>query len=288
MAGKFFGASTATATHAQATAQAAPSFTRAHAEAALAANRSRSPAASTVTPLRGNRGNEGFTAPTDDECGGSGGGKLPRADSFAPLSAGEYDFDVSVNSIIQWDWGTVVQFKVQTGPDAGRELDFQQTPPSGLTGADKAKALAVWRRTIINAYAAMGLTWDPAADGSWPGWFDTGHRDNNGDPIRAAPYDIFFVRAAPDGLRVPIMLKVHVSVQAGFEKFYKVTAIKVLMHDGKPVQAPMPRKVPHWIAEGHGWNGNPSSLNGKAEVIELDYKQIPLGHCGMPTLKDIR
>jgi hypothetical protein len=243
-----------------------------------------------VTPLNGNRhnrGNEGFAAPAPGEGEGVGG-KLPRADSFAPLTAGEYDFEVSVNSIIQWDWGTVVQFRVQAGEDAGREIDFQQTPPSGLTGADKAKALAVWRRTIINAYGAMGLTWDPAADGSWPGWFDTGARDGNGDPIRAAPYDIFFVRAAPDGLRVPIMLTIHVSVQSGYEKFYKVTSIKVLLFDGAPVQAPMPRKGPGWIADGLAWNGTESSLNGKASVVELDYKQIPLGHCGMATLKDIR
>jgi hypothetical protein len=285
MAGRFLGSSTATATPTEAprgTGFAADTLAEMH---LAQAQRDKANARTVVQPLNGNRHNEGFAAPAPGE---GEGGKLPRADSFAPLTAGEYDFEVSVNSIIQWDWGTVVQFRVQTGEDAGREIDFQQTPPSGLTGADKAKALAVWRRTIINAYGAMGLTWDPAADGSWPGWFDTGARDGNGDPIRAAPYDIFFVRAAPDGLRVPIMLTVHVSVQAGYEKFYKVTSIKVLLHDGAPVQAPMPRKVAGWIADGHGWNGKESSLNGKASVVELDYKQIPLGHCGMATLKDIR
>jgi hypothetical protein len=287
MAGRFVGASTTTATPTEA---AQPPANLSHKVATGPANPDRvsydtRPKNAHPQPLNGNRGNEGFSAPPPDEGGHS---KLARADSFAPLTAGEYDFDVSVNSIIQWDWGTVVQFKVQTGPDGGREIDFQQTPPSGLTGADKAKALAVWRRTIINAYGTMGLTWDPAADGSWTGWAVVGTDPNTGDLIRASPYDIFFVRAAPDGMRVPIMLTVHVSVQSGYEKFYKVTSIKVLTFEGAPVQAPMPRKVPGWIADGHGWIGKDSSLNGKADVVELDYKQIPLGHCGMPTLKDIR
>ena len=230
--------------------------------------------------MRGRPDDDGIGAPEP----GEGGGRLPRADTFSPLTAGEYDFTGSVNSIIRWSWGTVVQFRVQVGMDGGRELDWQQTPGDKLSG----KGLAFWKRTLIDAYAAGGWTWDPDPATGWTGWYDTGRIDAEGKPIRVAPYDTFFVQQAPDGLHVPAMLDFHVSVQAGYEKFYKITSVKLHLVDGEPVQAPMPRKVPEWIAEGHGWRGTPESLNGKANVVALQWDQIPPGHCGMKTRKDIR
>lgn len=277
MAGRFVGLSTTTAT---------PSAAPVHAPAAQSHH---TPSivrpASTPAPLAGRGGRaEGFGALAPGEGEGVGG-SLPRADTFAPLTHGEYNFTGNVSSIIHWNWGTVVQLRVLLGDHGGRQIDWQQTPSDKMT----EKGLPFWQRTIINAYGAGGWTWDPASDGSWPGWYDTGSRDARGEPIRAAPYDTFFVRQAPDGLRVPILLDFHVSVDPEpYSKFIKITSVKPHLHNGQPVQAPLPQKVPGWIADGHGWLGTDESLNGKADVVRLDYKQIPLGHCGMATIKDIR
>lgn len=232
----------------------------------------------------GARDVDGWGAPTEEEMAQSGGsGKLPRGDTFAPLTAGEYHFTGNVNSIIRWTWGTVVQFRVQTGPDAGREVDWQQTPGDKMSG----KGLAFWKATMINAYGAGGWTWDPNPANGWQGWYDTGKVGGDGQPVRVAPYDTFFVQIAPDGLHVPIMLDFTVKVDAGYERFYKITSVRVHLINGEPVQAPMPRKVPEWIAEGHGWHGTSESLNGKATVCALKWDQIPAGHCGMKTRRDM-
>lgn len=225
------------------------------------------------------RDDDGFGAPDPSE---SGTGRLPRGDTFAPLTAGKYNFTGCVNSIIRWTWGTVVQFRVQVGPDAGREVDWRQTPSDKQSG----NGLARWKRTIMDAYGRGGWTYDPDGSG-WQGWYDTGKLGADGKPIKVAPYDTFFVQQAPDGLHVPVMLDFHVSVQAGYEKLFEITSVKVHLINGEPVQAPMPRKVPEWIAEGHGWRGTSENLNGKATVCALQWDQIPVGHCGMKTRKDL-
>ncbi len=231
------------------------------------------------------RDDDGWGAPDPSETGG-GSGRLPRGDTFSPLTAGEYNFTGYVNSIIRWSWGTVVQFRVVTGPDAGREVDWQQTPGSGLL--DKGgKGLAIWKQVIIDAYGAGGWTWDANPLTGWQGWYDTGKLGADSLPIRVAPYDTFFAMVAPDGLHVPTMLDFHVSVQSGYEKFYRINSVKIHLINGEPVQAPMPRKVPEWIAEHHGWRGVPESLNGKATVCALQWDQIPVGHCGMKTRRDM-
>lgn len=280
MAGKF-GIDTAPARQPQ-----APAATPAHAPAQTkydAPQTASAPRIQQPPPMRHDaRDSDGWGAPDPSETTG-GGGKLPRGDTFAPLTAGEYNFTGCVNSIIRWTWGTVVQFRVQTGPDAGREVDWQQTPGDKQSG----KGLAIWKAAIINAYGAGGWTWDQNPQTGWQGWYDTGKVGSDGQPIRVAPYDTFFVQRAPDGLHVPVMLDFHVSVQANYERFFRVTSVKIHLINGQPVQAPMPRKVPEWIAEGHGWRGTSKNLNGKAQVCELQWDQIPDEHCGMKTRRDM-
>jgi len=281
MAGKF-GIDTAPARQPQAPAPAPASTGYATYGAQQQAHHNQSPRIQQPPPMRHDaRDSDGWGAPDPSET--AGGGRLPRGDTFADLSAGEYDFTGSVNSIIRWTWGTVVQLRVQTGPDAGREVNWQQTPGDKQSG----KGLAIWKAAIINAYGAGGWTWDPNPATGWQGWYDTGKVGGDGQPIRVAPYDTFFVQQAPDGLHVPVMLDFHVSVQKGYEKFFRVTSVKVHLINGEPVQAPMPRKVPEWIAEGHGWRGTSENLNGKATVCALQWDQIPVGHCGMKTRKDL-
>lgn len=100
--------------------------------------------------------------------------------------------------------------------------------------------------------------------------------------------DLFFVEQCADGVVVPICLEIRINVDAGYEKNPKTISVKRYLDSaGRPVQAPMPRRVPQWLAQQHGWIGEAVTLGGTPH-IKLDWKQIPLGHSGLSTYKGIQ
>lgn len=240
------------------------------------------------------RGDEDGVAPLSPEeeanSGGQGGGRWPKREDFAELPAGNYTFVCNVNSIVRWHFGVVLTFRVLLGDERGRELDWNQSPPA--TMSDKGKAY--WRRTFFGAYAAGGWTVEPDAErkrDGWTGWEESSKRGADGKPLPLPPYDRFFVLpATADGSMpaIPLAVEVDVQVDAGYERFPKIIAVRLARtvdsHD--PVQAPIPFKTIDWIAERNGWVGTVDdkiSASGKtgAPVLRLDTKQVPKDAAGL-------
>lgn len=225
--------------------------------------------------------------PTDD----GGGGSLPYANTFGNLTAGDHSFLVCVESITHWqdEPGAPLRpslgLRVRVGPEAGREIGWDQTPPRNMSDAFTTR----WKSTLLGAYHAGGWTYDPSADGSWPGW----HRSNGS---LVPPYADFFIEDV-DGVSVPIMLAATIRVDAGYEGRPKVIAVRRHLIDGSLVQAPVPQKVTPWIAERHRWSGERKDITVKAndkrpgyvvQSVKLKWDQIPRGVGGMLTLKDCK
>lgn len=239
-----------------------------------------------------NRGDDGFAAPSPGEGGGGGTGK--KWDEFTTLTAGKYTFNACVGAISTLTTktgtrGTIVEWKVLGGDEAGRPIGWNQTPPPESSDARKA----FWRGQIIKAFSAGGWTWDENAETGWPGWPKVCDRDGNpckdanGKDIKATPWDTFFVEHCADGIYVPVCFEIEVSVNAGHEKYPDVTAVRRILDDsGRPVQAPMPRKVPEWLASEYNWYGESAIVAGNP-AVNLDWKQIPLRHAGLATYKDL-
>lgn len=249
--------------------------------------------AATTTPPRS-------TAPADDyaipdegvgyEEGDrttAGGTAYPRGDSFAPLEAGEYDFLVSINKVVPWHFGTRLTLRVEYGEHRGRQVEWEQSPPQKLTSSE---ALAIWRSTLFGAYAAGG--WPLEADDAtgWPGW----KKVPSGN---VPPYYLVGVHEAPDEAHVPVLLRVHVSVRAGYEKFHRVTSVRQYLDgSGNPVQAPLPYAVPEWMQKMHKWQGTREDLVIKSgenagrtiPLIKLQFDQFKVGHCKMTTWRDLK
>jgi len=255
------------------------------------------PPAAATTPARAianpNRGDDGFGAPPPGE-GGTGNGK--KWDEFTPLPAGNYTFIACVGDIstltskTTGQRGTVVEWKVLTGDEAGRPLSWNQAPAPGAS----EKAVAFWQRQLIGAYTAGGWSWDANPETGWSGWPEicdnTGAplMDARGNPRKAAPWDTFFVEVCADGITVPVCFEIKVTIDAGYEQYPKVTSVKrILDNAGRPVQAPMPRRVPAWLAEMHRWDGERVTISGNP-AVKLDWKQIPLKHAGLSTYKDLQ
>lgn len=217
---------------------------------------------------------------------------MPYASSFDNLRAGNYRFLCCVEQIAHWESGPQLSLRVRVGDDAGREFKWDQSPPPYCYEGEKAeKSMLHWKRGIFGAYAAGGWTHDPNPATGWAGW----PRNASGNLV--PPYVDFFV-VELGGQVVPIMLMVTISVQAGYEKYPKILAVKQHLVDGSLVQAPMPRKVTPWIAERHRWEGTreditikPSDKYPQGSVVpsvKIRYDQLPLGVGGLKTLKDCR
>lgn len=235
------------------------------------------------------RESEGFGAPPPGESGGSGSGKGYEYFRDNPLPAGSYTFIACVGDICRLvtktgHASTLVEWKVLSGDEAGRPIGWNQSPAPNAS--DKARAF--WQRTFIAAYAAGGWTWDPDQTTGWPGWAELDRKDANGNPVKVAPMDLFFVEQCADGVVVPICLEIRVVVDQGYEQYPKTVSVKrYLDTNGRPVQAPMPRRVPQWLAQQHGWIGEAIVLGG-APHSKLHWKQIPLGHAGLSTYKGLQ
>lgn len=214
--------------------------------------------------------------------------RLPYASTFGPLKAGRHAFVCCVESIVHWADGPSIGLRVRVGPDRGREIRWDQTPPRAAKEKPDGDFAAIWRRTIFGAYAAGGWTCEPNTETGWPGW----PRARSGGYI--PPYVDFFV-VERDGVVVPVMLHVDVRVDAGYEARPKVVAIRLHKVSGELVQAPMPQKVTPWIAEHHRWTGTRKDISVKATdqrpaqvipSVALKWDQVPLGLHGMKTLRD--
>lgn len=261
----------------------------------LATPAAKAPAAATQParqPANPNRGDDGFSAPLPGEVGSGGGGK--KWDEFLPLAAGKYTFNACVGDIStltskSGQRGTIVEWKVLGGDEAGRPIGWNQTPIPGASDASKA----FWRVRIIKAFEAGGWTWDANAETGWPGWPEvcdsngTPRIDDKGMPIKATPWDTFFVEHCADGIYVPVCFEIEVTVDPNYQKYPKITAVRrILDESGRPVQAHMPRRVPEWLANEYKWDGERIMVAGNP-AVKLDWKQIPLKHAGLSTYKDI-
>lgn len=215
----------------------------------------------------------------DDQGGaGDGGGRWGKSNEFGNLFAGDHEFVVHVNSIIRWESGVVVTFRVIWGNDRGREIRWQQSPIKGSSD----KAHEVWRKQFFTAYAAGGWTVAPDPQRKWNGWENSSRQGSNGKPLPLPPYDRFFVAPplTPGAPSVPLALVIDVRVDEGYEQYPKVLGVRPLLDErGVPAQAPIPRKVIDWIAQRNGWRGMPDDrlmASGKATkpVVLLDNKQV--------------
>lgn len=228
----------------------------------------------------------------DDQggAGGDGGGRWGKSSDFGNLPAGDHEFVVHVNSIIRWESGVVVTFRVIWGGERGREIRWQQSPIKG--GSEKAHE--VWRKQFFTAYATGGWTVAPDPSRKWNGWENSSRQGSNGKPLPLPPYDRFFVapplsQGAP---ATPLALIICVRVDEGYEQYPKVLDVRPLLDDrGVPAQAPIPRKVIDWIAQRNGWKGMPDAAlmaSGKATkpVVLLDNKQVPKA-AGMEWYSDV-
>lgn len=250
----------------------------------------RTPAPSAPPANRGassSRDDEGVQRQADDRTTAyEGAGPYPKYDSFAPLTSGRYTFLCSVNKIVKWPFGTVITFRVEFGDERGRQVDWNQSPPASF--ADKPEASRVWRSDFFGAYAAGGWGIDPDPSTKWPGW------QKNRAGVNVPPYDVFFVHTANDGVQVPVLILVTLDVdRPPYDRFPKVKRVEHYVPEGAttPIQAPMPYHIPAWLANDRGWSGTPETITSKVgviEVIKTDYKQIPFGHGGLKTMRDLK
>jgi hypothetical protein len=220
------------------------------------------------------------------------GGDLPFANTFGNLTAGTHKLLCCVEAITHWRPSEpTVMFRVRVGPERGREIRWDQSPPPYAAKDPDGNAAVYWRRALFGAYAAGGWPSEPDKATGGQGW----PRSQGGSYI--PPYVDFFV-VDVDGVSVPVMLEVTVRVDSGYEKYTKVVAVRQHMVDGVLVQAPMPRKVTPWVAQRHRWEGEQQDIvvklsnafpNGAVvPSVKVRFDQIPLGIGGLRGLKDCK
>ena len=236
-------------------------------------------------PAASNRDDDPIDIPEDDDAKGGGFPPRKRFDEYSKLAAGEYGFIACVNQIVRWEKGVSLQFKViapRSEEHDGRQIEWQQSPPGGMSSG----FLYYWRQRFFGAYAAGGWTVEANPSTGWGGWQESSSVGANGKKLPLPPYGHFFV-VHDSGLWIPTMLEVTVGVDAGYEDFAKVTAVRPLVVDGRRVQAPMPWRVIDWIAESLGWAGTTEGINKATRpVVNLDYKQIQQGAGGLMWHRD--
>lgn len=225
------------------------------------------------------------------------------------LKPGTYDLDVFANKIVDWSVGRVaitlqvsqwdrnVGAKGAPGPHHQRPIDWDHSRPDLIAkirakthpaeqeckcdGCKAHRGLQYWRAEMVHAYAAAGIT-----EAQFP------VLDNGNQVI---PWWSLFFHQCPDGVMVPVMLSATIAVQAGRQRFPTIRAIRrIESENGRPVQAPMPYVVPPYFAADMRWTvaeekswGTSGGFNGTAQVAVLDRNSVPLGHCNLPTYKDL-
>lgn len=192
--------------------------------------------------------------------------------NFPNLDAGDYLFSAWVDTIIMWPDGAAVGFKChgQIGSDGtinksgvyGRELSWAQTPPPSM--GPGSKGFPYWRRDLVSCYRDIGLPDLPDEASGAPGW--AAAEGENGALV--PPFYSFFTDTIGRAI-VPIMLRIKVRVDAGYEKYPKIKGLAYEQVGDSYVLAPTPRKLPDWVAAMHGWTGEADMINIKSKGISI-------------------
>ena len=189
---------------------------------------------------------------------------------FPNLEAGDYTFSAWVDTIIMWPDGAAVRWKchAQVLGDGtmnkagvyGRELAWSQSPPP--TMGPGTKGFPYWRRDLVSCYRDLGLREEADPANNIPGW----EADANGSLV--PPFYSFFTDTIGRAI-VPIMFRIKVHVDAGYEKYPKVKGLAYEQVGDSYVLAPTPRKLPEWVASMHGWVGESDTLVIKSKGISI-------------------
>lgn len=192
---------------------------------------------------------------------------------FPNLDAGDYTFSAWVDTIIMWPDGAAVGWKchAQILGDGtmnkagvyGRELAWSQSPPP--TMGPGTKGFPYWRRDLVTCYRDLGLHEMPDAASGATGW-ETDDGTSNGNPV--PPFYSFFTDTIGRAI-VPIMFRIKVHVDAGYEKYPKVKGLAYEQVGDSYVLAPTPRKLPEWVASMHGWVGESDTIVIKSKGISI-------------------
>lgn len=201
---------------------------------------------------------------------GNGGGDF----NFPNLDAGDYLFSAWVDTIIMWPDGAAVGFKchgqiamngdgtINKSGVYGRELAWAQTPPPSM--GPGSKGFPYWRRDLVSCYRDIGLPDLPDEASGVTGW--AAAEGENGALV--PPFYTFFTDTIGRAI-VPIMLRIKVRVDAGYEKYPKIKGLAYEQVGDSYVLAPTPRKLPDWVATMHGWTGEADMINIKSKGISI-------------------
>lgn len=210
----------------------------------------------------------GYAEPPEDNGGSFGD---PQS-----LPAGRHEgLLVYVDGIVRWHFGTVVSLKVWAPgkPFCFTEIGWNQTPPSSVAADPNSPGMRFFRKRLVDAYTA----------GGWPE--ETWTKSAQDPKAIVPPYYRFFVQQVRDGSWLPALLQADIEVG----KYTNILAVRQV--DG-PVQAPMPRRVPEFIADAYRWPYQPdeftTSSGHRISVAKLNKDTFPTGHLGLRNYKDHR
>jgi len=245
------------------------------AAAAAPAASAQPPAAATPTPARQQAAYPVKRSALPPSVGGLTYAPEPEGgefEKFADLDAGDYTFSAWVDSIIMWPDGAAVVWRcnAQVFGDGsmskagvyGRDIGWPQSPPP--TMGPGTKGYPYWRRRLVTCYRDLGLREEADPANNFPGW----EADANGSLV--PPFYSFFTDTIGRAV-VPIMFRIKVHVDAGYEGIPKVEGLAYEQVGDSYVLAPTPRKLPDWVAGMHGWIGEADNI-----VIKRSGVSIPI------------
>lgn len=240
------------------------------AAAAAPAASAQPPAAATPTPARQQAAYPVKRSALPPSVGGLT--YAPEPEEFADLDAGDYTFSAWVDSIIMWPDGAAVVWRcnAQVFGDGsmskagvyGRDIGWPQSPPP--TMGPGTKGYPYWRRRLVTCYRDLGLREEADPANNFPGW----EADANGSLV--PPFYSFFTDTIGRAV-VPIMFRIKVHVDKGYEGIPKVEGLAYEQVGDSYVLAPTPRKLPDWVAGMHGWIGEADNI-----VIKRSGVSIPI------------
>ena len=245
------------------------------AAAAAPAASAQPPAAATPTPARQQAAYPVKRSALPPSVGGLTYAPEPEGgefEKFADLDAGDYTFSAWVDSIIMWPDGAAVVWRcnAQVFGDGsmskagvyGRDIGWPQSPPP--TMGPGTKGYPYWRRRLVTCYRDLGLREEADPANNFPGW----EADANGSLV--PPFYSFFTDTIGRAV-VPIMFRIKVHVDAGYEGIPKLEGLAYEQVGDSYVLAPTPRKLPDWVAGMHGWIGEADNI-----VIKRSGVSIPI------------
>ncbi len=202
-----------------------------------------------------------------------GGGNFERRDP-EPLPSGHHDLFVYVDGIVRWHFGTVVELKVWAPgkPYCFTKVDWNQTPSANTAADPNSPGMRWFRKRLVDAYSAGGWT------------EDTWSKSAQDPKAIVPPYYKFFVQQVRDGSWLPVLLSA--SIEVG-----KYTNVLSIAQVAGPVQSPMPRRVPEFIAEAYRWPYQQDEFTASGNVIrvaKLNKDTFAPGHLGLRNYKDLR